>query len=252
MTEIDDLLDRIETPATEVADDVARGRRALRRRQRWQVAAVAVSVLALAGAGFALEGRGHPSANAGFSDQPGTHHDTTARSAPSGARDHRKRELARAEARRALRDRRALTAGSGTVRSYHDVLAEHLDPHGDLLAPPSNEQGGGGSLGSKFDWNHGGMLEIVVGRHWDAAGGFYLLETAGMRPTTYDGRPARVSTTGSDTVVSVQHPDGTIVTLIASTSFGNNGTSTAATHLTQHELLAAAADERLVLPARMG
>jgi hypothetical protein len=57
-----------------------------------------------------------------------------------------------------------------------------------------------------------------------------------------------VSTKGDDVVVSVQHQDGTVVTLIASTSFGNNGTSTSSLGLTQHQLLAAAADPRLKLP----
>jgi hypothetical protein len=93
------------------------------------------------------------------------------------------------------------------------------------------------------------MLEIVVGRTWSSAGGFYLLERAGMTPTMYDGHPARVSTKSDDLVVSVQHQDGTVVTLIASTSFGNNGTSTSALGLTRPELLAAAADRRLTLPA---
>jgi hypothetical protein len=70
-----------------------------------------------------------------------------------------------------------------------------------------------------------------------------------MTPTTYDGLAARVSTKGDDLVVSVQHQDGTVVTLIASTSFGNNGASTSALGLTRPELLAAAADRRLTLPA---
>jgi hypothetical protein len=70
-----------------------------------------------------------------------------------------------------------------------------------------------------------------------------------MTPTTYRGRPARVSSTGSDLVVSVRHDDGTVVTLIASTGFGNNGTSTGILDLTQDQLLAAAADPRLVMPS---
>ena len=58
-----------------------------------------------------------------------------------------------------------------------------------------------------------------------------------------------MSTRGDDLVVSAEHEDGTIVTLIASTAFGNNGTSTPALGLTQHQLLAAAADPRLTLPS---
>ena len=128
------------------------------------------------------------------------------------------------------------------------MLAEHLGPTGGHLRLAQNEQGGYGTYGTKLDWNHGGMLEIVVSHSWGGAGHFYGLETAGMTPTTYAGHPARVSTRGDDLVVSAQHPDGTIVTLIASTSFGNNGTSTPSLGLTQARLLAAASDPRLMLP----
>lgn len=247
MNDIDDLLKRIETPSADVADDVARGARALRRRHGWQVTAAAVSVAALAGAGFAWGNHTWGSPDAGFAGRSGT-------AAPSGLASHHSapHESQAHHARRHLHQQMTGLSGMGALRHYRDVLADHLDPRGDRLAPPSNEQGGGGMLGTKLDWNHGGMLEIVVGRSWAAAGSFYLLDGAGMSPTTYDGHPARVSTTGADTVVSVQHADGTVVTLIASTSFGNNGTSTSSTGLTQHQLLAAAADPRLTLPSSAG
>jgi hypothetical protein len=252
MTDFDELLDRIETPPADVADDVARGEHALRRRRRWQVAAVALSVVAVAGAGVALTGsHGSPGADPGFSAQSGTGPATTSPSAktPHDSKAHR-RYLADQRAKRLAR--KAFPSSMAAIRAYHDVLAEHLDPEGDLLAAPSNEQGGPQTLGSKLDWNHGGMLEIVVANRWNAASGFYLLENAGMTPTTYDGHEARVSTTGDDTVVSVLHDDGTIVTLIASATFGNNGTSAATTYLTQHRLLEAAADARLQLPPNLG
>jgi hypothetical protein len=250
MNDLDDLLDRIQTPHVDVNDDVARGERALRHRRRWQVAAAGVSVVALVGAGVALSGHDADSKNAGFSDQPGATRTLTQAAKPHHAsKAERQHRAAKRDARAARRSLMGM-GDMGAVNGYHDVLVQRLDPDGTLLATASNEQGGSHMLGSKFDWNHGGMLEIVVGRSWAAAGSFYLLENAGMTPTTYDGHPARVSTTGDDTVVSVQHDDGTVVTLIASTSFGNNGTSTAHTDLTQHELLAAAADPRLTLPGQ--
>jgi hypothetical protein len=251
MTEIDELLERIATPPTHVADDVARGERALRRRRWWQVAAVALSVAVVAGVGVALTGsQGSPSSDPGFSEQPGSGRASS--STPAEARhDSKAHRRFLADQRAKHRAERSFLPSMGTIRGYHDVLAEHLDPHGDLLAPPSNEQGGTGVLGTKLDWNHGGLLEIVVGKTWSAAGGFYLLETAGMKPTTYDGHQARVSTAGDDTVVSVRHDDGTVVTLIASTSFGNNGTSSTTSSLTEARLLAAAADPRLTLPTAM-
>ncbi len=250
MTEIHELLDRIDTPPADVAADVARGERALRRRRWWQLTAAALSVVVVAGVGVAVtRSHGAPGTKPGFSGQSGT---SAGPASPSARARHdskaHRRYLADQRAKR-----RALEAmpGLSVIGDYRDVLAEHLDPRGDLLSPPSNEQGGPQALGSKLDWNHGGMLEIVVGKRWDAAAGFYLLENAGMTPTTYDGHPARVSTTGDDTVVSVQHDDGTIVTLIASTDFGNNGTSAGTSYLTEHRLLDAAADPRLRLPASL-
>ena len=236
MSELDDLLDIIAVPPTDAAADAARGERSLRRRRRTQVGAVAVSVAAVAAAGFALHGSSGSPGAAGFADGA---------SAPRSAhvRDHAARQhVAKMEAR--------LHRESATdpLQTYHDVLAEHLDPTGSHLRLAQNEQGGTGVYGTKLDWNDGGMLEIVVSHSWGGAGHFYLLEDAGMTPTTYDGRPARVSTKGDDLVVSVEHQDGTVVTLIASTSFGNNGTSTPALGLTQDRLLAAAADPRLRMP----
>jgi hypothetical protein len=43
MNDFDDLLERIETPPADVHDDVARGERALCRRQRWQTGAASLS-----------------------------------------------------------------------------------------------------------------------------------------------------------------------------------------------------------------
>jgi len=248
MTEIDELLERIATPPTHVGEDVARGERALRRRRWWQVAAAALSVAALAGVGVAVTGsHGSTSSDPGFSEQPGS--GQTSSSSPDTSRhDAKEHRRFRADQRAKHRAEHSFLTSMGTIRAYHDVLAEHLDPHGDLLAPPSNEQGGPQTLGSKLDWNHGGLLEIVVSTRWNAAAGFYLLENAGMSPTTYDGHEARVSTAGGDTVVSVRHGDGTVVTLIASTTFGNNGTSSSTSTLTRHRLLEAAADPRLALP----
>ena len=134
------------------------------------------------------------------------------------------------------------------LQTYHDVLAEHLDPTGTELRLAQNQQGGGGTFGTKLDWRNGGMLEITVGRSWGAGGSFGGLEPEQLAPITFRGQPARVSTAGTDLVVAVKHDDGIIVSLIASTSFGNNGTSTASLGLTQQQLLEAAADPRLVLP----
>jgi len=249
MTEIDQLLERIPTPRADVADDVARGRIALRRRHRFQVSGAALSVAALAAVGVAAQnasgtsGASDPASGGGTppSAQP------SSGSSPTTVPGHRPRAIENRE--RHLPHPLTDFTTQQTLQRYRDVLAEHLDPGGDqLLNLAENEQGGTGSFGTKLDWRHGGLLEIVVGTRWGAAGGFYGLDEVGMTPTTYDGQPARVSTRGDDLVVSVRHDNGTVVSLIASTSFGNNGTSTASLGLTQQQLLAAAADPRLKLP----
>ena len=252
MNEIDDLLERIETPLVDVGDDVARGDRALRRRRGWQVGGTAVSAAAVVALVAALQGgNGSPGASApGFADRSTvTTHESTK---PQAQKTHDPRVGPPPARIQRLKDRtRAQLYAPGTdatLVTYHHVLAEHLDPTGTKLRLAENEQGGGGSFGTKLDWNHGGMLEIVVGTRWSDAMGFYLLENAGMQPTTYDGDEARVSTIGDDLAVSVKHDDGTVVTLIASASFGNNGTSTPSLGLTQHQLLGAAADPRIQLP----
>jgi hypothetical protein len=250
MNDFDDLLERIETPHVDVAADVARGERAVRRRHRWQATGAVASTAAAAVVVALLQGgHGAPgSSAAGFADgsggtsQQSPHHRVHhPRIGPPPARIQRIKNR--------VHHQLDSTGTQATLVTYRDVLAEHLDPGGDRLKYAQNQQGGTGVIGTKLDWNGGGMLEIVLGHEWAAAGGFYALDAAGMTPTTYRGQPARVSSTGDDLVVSVRHDDGTVVTLIASTGFGNNGTSTAALGLTQDQLLAAAADPRLVMPS---
>jgi hypothetical protein len=199
MSDLDDLLEIIAVPPTDAAADAARGERTLRRRRRTQVGAVVASVAAVAAVGFAVhDSSGSPGA-AGFADG------TAASSSAHGKADHHahraSQHVAKTEAR--------LQSESSTdvLRTYHDVLAEHLDASGDHLRLAQNEQGGSGTFGTKLDWNGGGMLEIVVSRSWGGAWHFYALENAGMTPTTYDGLAARVSTKSDDLVVSVQHQD---------------------------------------------
>jgi hypothetical protein len=211
MTGIEDLLERIEVPVVNLDDDLARGERALRRRRGWQVSAAVVSVAAVVCGGAAV--RGSASApGAGPAVAPGNPsatkaHHPDARAAKARHRMHQRLISARQAERRAERQLSS-RAGQQTIQTYHDVLAEHLDPGGDKLRLAQNEQSGGDSFGTKLDWNGGGMLEIVVGRAWNDVDGFANLDSVGMTDTTYQGQPARVSTLGDDLVVAVRHPDG--------------------------------------------
>jgi hypothetical protein len=257
MNEFDDLLDRIQTPPVDVAEDVARGERALHRRRWWQTGAASLAVVAVTGAGVALSGGGG-TPQAGFSAQPSQSagaHQTQQRSAVKHAltrQQGKQREALKILKRQArlLQHQASVNFDSPTLQTYHDVLAEHLDPTGQLLRFAQNVQSGSGTYGTKLDWNHGGMLEISVSTSWRTSDWNAYPPGPGER-FTYDGHQARVLVDGSDIWVAVQHDDGEVVMLLASPSFGNNGTSTASLDLTQDQLLAAAADERLELPASM-
>lgn len=256
--ELDDLLDRIQTPPADLAADVARGERALHRRHWWQAGATSLAVVAVTGAAVAMAGGGGMP-QAGFSAQPsqtaGTHQaqqqSAQQRAAQRAAQQHRQKAVTILKRQtRLLQHQVRDTYDSPVLQTYHDVLAEHLDPTGKLLRLAQNEQGGSGTYGTKLDWNHGGMLEISVSTSWRTSDWNAYPPGPGER-ITYDGHQARVLVDGSDIWVAVQHADGEVVMLLASPSFGNNGTSTASLGLTQDQLLAAAADERLKLPASM-
>ncbi len=252
MNDIDVLLHTIEAPDADPAADVRRGEQALRRRHRWQVGAAAVGVAAVGIVGFVAQGvSGAPGTSGSFAGLPHTA-SPRVRPAPHGCRGRCAAQAhSRLTAKQAQRRALHMMAAASTqlmLQTYRDVLAEHLDPRGTELRLAENQQGGGGTFGTKLDWRNGGMIEITVGRTWESASSFANLDGAGLTPTTFRGQPARVSTTGDDLVVSVRHDDGTIVSLVASTAFGNNGTSTASLGLTQRRLLEAAADPRLQLP----
>ena len=259
MTEIDDLLEMIETPRPDPAADVMRGERSLRRRRRMQVSAAAVSVAAVAALGVVVQGSsGSPGAHGGFAGRGSipTGHSASAIPTPPSADQHQR--ISQHHAKKALtaeqRMRQLMQMDSGpattaTLQGYRNVLAEHLDPGGSRLQLAQNVGGGTGHLGTKLDWDHGGMLQISVSTSWHTSDWNAYPPRPG-KTITFRGHQARVLTDGSDLYVAVEHDDGQVVTLIASPSFGNNGTSIATTGLTVPQLLAAAADPRLALPTR--
>ncbi len=249
MNELDHLLEIIDVPPTDAAADVARGERGLRRRRRTQVGAVAASVAAVTAVGFALHGAsGSPDA-AGFAGQAGSSSPNGVPSTPAAPHQlQHGRKLSAIERRL----NRLMDSGGhqALLRDYHDVLAEHLDPTGDHLRLAQNEQGGSGVIGTKLDWNGGGMLEIVLGKSWGAAGG--LLPPRGRPhdpddvrgsagPGEYPGRrPGRLGRApGRDR----GDPDRKHV--VRQQRHVHRRASASA----EHQLLAAAADPRLTLPS---
>jgi hypothetical protein len=248
MNEISDLLERIEVPPVNLEADVARGRSALRRRHRLQVSGVMLSVAAVAAVGVLLQGAPW---SPGASDP--SYLGRTPQQVRSSASDsassrpiHRPPDEGD-EQLRLLQHQLTDPTSQQTLRHYRDVLAEHLDPAGGKLRLAQNEQGGTGHFGTKLDWDGGGMLMISVSTSWRTSDWNTYPPGPGRR-ITFRGHQARVLLDGSDVWVAVEHDDGHVVMLLASSSFGNNGTSISDTGLTAPQLLDAAADPRLELP----
>ena len=249
MTErdLDELLARIEVPAYDVHDDLARGRTAVRRRQVVMSAAGLV-LTATVGTGLLFQGSWGPAAAPGFAGAPSVSAaPTTATSTPALPATSASRRVSSTPPDRLEQGQRFSFDSSGPIlRQWRDVLADHL---GDQVRYAQNAQTGGDSLGSKYDWAGGGMLELVVGSRWDDISSFTGVDPSSTPPRMFRGLHARTFRgEHGDLLVSVRHADGTVVSLYASTSFGNNGTSTAGLGLTTEDLLDAAADSRLRLP----
>ena len=256
MNELRDLLEMLDVPPTDPAADVARGERSLRRRRRTQVTAAAVSVAAVAAVSVALQGSSDsPGAGPGYAGQSGA--PTLPSTSPSQPSTGHHAGVVRHQAKKRVltvkvRMRQLMRMDQdphtlATLRGYRDVLAEHLDPGGSRLQMAQNIGGGMGHLSTKLDWDHGGMLEISVSTSWHSSD-WNAYPPGPGQTITFGGHEARVLTDGSDLYVAVEHDDGQVVMLIASPSFGNNGTSIPTTGLTVPQLLAAAADPRLALP----
>ncbi|MGI8522204.1 MAG: hypothetical protein ACR2K3_02695 [Nocardioides sp.] len=253
MIEIDEelgrLADSVELPATTPDDDLARGRAARRTRNLAAVGASAVGVaMVVTGVAMLSGGTGDRAV------EPGPAGGGTTSPSPSANASHHPRKAHHTRTSKAPADPFAPMAPAGqrvvreTLNSFHDVLTDDLDPGGTRLAPFSNLQSGGGGLGTKFDWSGGGMLEIDL---QPTAPKYWSFAEPGFPLTPRHVAGARMAKAGSDptsTTVVVVRNDGTAVQLTASSEFGNNGTSIAATGLTVEQLLAAAADPRLTLP----
>jgi hypothetical protein len=255
MNEIHDLLERIETPTTDVSADVGRGERALRRRHRVQASAAAAAVVAVVAGGVALRGGG-PGTEAGYSGDgsvaPSPTHPTRAPSRqPSTSLQPRAHHglITAQERQHQLQQQIDDPRTDALLQGYRDVLADHLGSLG-VLGPANGEWGRGRgpdhSLGTHIDWNHGGEIMVGVATSWGVTEWpYYPGHGTEIR---YQGHRARILVDGVDLYVSVEHDNGQVVTVTASATFGNNHTSIPSTGLTVQDLLPAAADSRVTMP----
>lgn len=244
------LADSVELPATSPLDDLDRGR-ARRRHRNLGTAGAALTTAAVIGTSVVLlsGGTGHPGAGPGFAGGPSASHDATSH---SESRDAAKEMTREEQLKAVLRGARGTTLDevlkSQVLSGYRDVLREDLDPAGTRIqtGPITNQQSGEHTLGTKLDWNGGGMLQVAVGRSLEGVqffcdGGCTQQSVAGATKALVLNQPGSIS-------VAVFQDDGDIVALTADTSFGNNGTSTKTLGLTVDQLLTAAADPRLDAP----
>lgn len=146
------------------------------------------------------------------------------------------------------------------LQEYRGILAEHLDPAGEHLDKTvSNMQGGetdsGRTIGTKLGWTVEGedglgMVQLAVGPGWDGVG--LLCEDPGWtcEDVNHPGvKVARVAIHDGARTYAVERSDGTVVAITLDSLFGNNSTiPVSGVDLGEKEVMAAAADPRLVVP----
>jgi hypothetical protein len=262
MTDLDQQLRRlaagIDAPDTPVADDLARGRRRV-RRTRLATGGAALATLAVVGvaatAAPGLLGADSSPRYAGGDGSPSPEVEVT----PSGGPGNP--------------DQLTPEDPEGTVRTlaaWQVILAEHLDPGWKHLVKYDAKTNGnvqtgtnGGvvtSLGSKYGWRNDGeaglgMLQISVNADWDEL--YWLCGTPAAKGAGWSchdaegpgGLPAQVAEHDGVLEVAVQHADGVVVVLTTDSLFGNNSTiPVSGIDLSERDLLRAAADDRITLP----
>lgn len=146
------------------------------------------------------------------------------------------------------------------LQKYRDILAEHLDPAGEHLQKTvSGTQGGqapsGRMTGTKLGWTVDGedglgMVQLAVGSGWDGVG--LRCEDPGWTCDDVDhpgAKAARIATHDGARTYAVERSDGTVVTITLDPLFGNNSSiPVSGIDLGEKEVMAAAADPRLVVP----
>lgn len=242
---LSDAAARVVPPDVAARDDLARGRRHV-RRQRLGLGLTALAAVAAVGVGAVLVGGGGtdpgaddapvasdpaPSTTPSASPTPGvTHH-------PVPAPDQRD--------------------GKELLQDYRDVLAEHLDPSGTHLDRlVTNVQGSGRGIGTKLGWTNDGesglgMVEVFVSPSMRSQFNLFCDSYTPCDHVTLGGVDAIVQESDGVTIVAVERVDGSVVALQVDTLFGNNSTvPVSGIDISKADLARTAADERLTVPTK--
>jgi hypothetical protein len=154
------------------------------------------------------------------------------------------------------------------LRYYNDVLAEHLDADRLHLQPYSRRldsqetrtlDGRLYALGSTYRWENGRSrsgLQITVASGWDqvdwlcgASLADWDCHLATSRTATPAGAaPAEVATHDGVREVAVEHASGQVVVITADPTYDPRSRGAAGIAATEADLVAAASDDRLILP----
>ena len=244
------LADQVPAPDVRPEDDLARGRRRVRARRTTGVAAaLAVGVIA-GGTGYLLHDPGPVSAVVTPAGEGGA-------SSPSATPSR----LTAPRAGKVVRKRHAPWTYDRRLDGYRDAVAAVLDPAGKHLdAKVSNEQSGGGILGTKLGWKVGkGLGEIIVSVSRPGADDGGFTDFSAAKCVAQDGHPCVpivlddgttgvTQSRGGELAIYYTRPDKQIVMIVETTLFGNNSTVPIhALPATAKQLLRAAADPRMTL-----
>ncbi|MBB6627103.1 hypothetical protein H5V45_07195 [Nocardioides sp. KIGAM211] len=256
----------VEAPAVPVEEDLARGRARL-VRQRFVIGGACLATVGVLGLGATV------APGLGSAAERPDYAGGSASPAPSGTGASATPGTDRTQARTTQGAQTPLApppSDHATLAAYQQVLAAHLDPGWDHLVKYTrangNQQGGsaGGqvtSLGSKYGWRNDGesglgMLQVSVNAGW--SGTYWLCGSSGAEAEGWrchdaeapgSARSAEVAVHDDVVEVAVEHEDGQVVVLTASSLFGNNSTvGVSGLDVTEQALVGAAADERLSLP----
>jgi hypothetical protein len=154
------------------------------------------------------------------------------------------------------------------LRYYNDVLAEHLDPDRLHLQPYSRKldsketttlDGRLYALGSTYRWENGRSrsgLQVTVASGWDQVDwlcGSSLADwdchlSTAKTATPVGAAPAEVATHDGVRQVAVEHASGQVVVITADPTYDPRSRSAAGVTSTEADLVAAASDDRLILP----